>query len=288
MCIFFSFCNKDPSPEKFNLILAFNRETVLDRPAKAACWQDGFLGGRDVPSGGSSWLGINKWGKLALLTDIYTGGVTHEEARPRKFVNNFLSGNHDASQYLEQVKEEVESNIFNPFNLCLFQRGSDDNYETHYLYRGLYASYGPRTIDDEFFGMSNHPHNRPFKKTTHGIQSFKSIVERHNNINQKNELLSELRDLMCNETRHFPDSEVSNLALEAGSNVDLCKYKGRYCYSIFVKNLGDTDNCGTSAQTFVLADYLGRVTFVERSRQGRDEHGQVQWSEKKHNFEVKQ
>ncbi len=289
MCIFFLYCNQDPSPEKFTLILAFNREEVLDRPTVVACWQDGFLASRDQLSGGGTWLGINRRGKIAMLTNIYTGGVTHSRAKSRgKFINDFLSGKDSTKQYMEKVKREVENSKYNPFNLCLLEMGSDDIYKNSYMCHRLDGTNdGPRLInDEEILGISNHPRVRPFKKTRHGTRIFQRIVDKHNDIGQTSELLSDLKELMCDETRHFPDPQVSMLALESGSTVEKCRYKANYCYSTFVRDSGD--NCGTMTQTFVLVDYERRVTFVERSRLGCNKCGLVEWKEKTYKFQISQ
>ena len=52
------------------LVVAANRDEYHARPAApAAWWDEGFLAGRDLKAGGT-WLGVDRRGRFALLTNV--------------------------------------------------------------------------------------------------------------------------------------------------------------------------------------------------------------------------
>ncbi|MEY2689776.1 MAG: hypothetical protein RL375_3975 [Pseudomonadota bacterium] len=66
--------------DDFALVLAANRDEFFERPSAPMAWWDAggeqdarpILAGRDL-RGGGTWLGLNRQGRLALLTNIRTG-----------------------------------------------------------------------------------------------------------------------------------------------------------------------------------------------------------------------
>uniref|UniRef100_A0A8C7C7X5 Transport and golgi organization 2 homolog (Drosophila) n=1 Tax=Oncorhynchus kisutch TaxID=8019 RepID=A0A8C7C7X5_ONCKI len=122
MCIiFFKFDPRPASKNAYRLILAANRDEFYNRPTKAAdFWASNseILSGLDLEEGkeGGSWLGINKRGKLAALTN-YLEGRPNPDAQGRGFlVSNFLADqSQDSYSYLKRVSSE--GHLYNGFNL---------------------------------------------------------------------------------------------------------------------------------------------------------------------------
>ncbi|MFM7522831.1 MAG: NRDE family protein, partial [Betaproteobacteria bacterium] len=57
------------------LVLAANRDEFFSRPAQSADWwsdQPNVFAGRDL-EGGGTWLGVNRQGRFAALTNIRNG-----------------------------------------------------------------------------------------------------------------------------------------------------------------------------------------------------------------------
>uniref|UniRef100_A0A3B4BCT1 Uncharacterized protein n=1 Tax=Periophthalmus magnuspinnatus TaxID=409849 RepID=A0A3B4BCT1_9GOBI len=122
MCIiFFKFDPRPASKNAYRLILAANRDEFYNRPSKAAdFWgpNNEILSGLDQEYGkeGGSWMGINKRGKLAAITN-YMEGRQNPDAQGRGFlVSNYLTENNgDSFSYLKKVS--AEGHLYNGFNL---------------------------------------------------------------------------------------------------------------------------------------------------------------------------
>lgn len=54
---------------RFPLVIAANRDEFYDRPTSPLAWKEEVLAGRDLRAGGT-WLGLNRSGRLGLLTNV--------------------------------------------------------------------------------------------------------------------------------------------------------------------------------------------------------------------------
>jgi uncharacterized protein with NRDE domain len=102
------------------LLLIANRDEFYARPSAALhWWQDGrVLAGKDL-HGGGTWLGVDRLGRLAALTNYRDPQKNRPGARSRgQLVSGFLQGDLSAHDYLARLSHEVDQ--FNPFNLLLF------------------------------------------------------------------------------------------------------------------------------------------------------------------------
>jgi uncharacterized protein with NRDE domain len=98
--------------------VVFNRDEFFSRPTKALhYWESGIVAGQDLVNGGT-WLGMNKFGKIAFLTNIRNpkSHKQNQESRGR-LVSKFLETNCDVSTYVTQV--EKQSPNYNGFNIVL-------------------------------------------------------------------------------------------------------------------------------------------------------------------------
>jgi uncharacterized protein with NRDE domain len=105
--------------EEYPFVLIANRDEFRRRPAaKAAFWKDRpeILAGRDL-EGMGTWLGTNKAGKIAFLTNYRHPDFFNRKGPTRgTLVSDFLSAEADAESYLNYIKNPKD---YNGFNLVL-------------------------------------------------------------------------------------------------------------------------------------------------------------------------
>lgn len=102
------------------LLLLANRDEFYARPALPVHWWDKgqVLAGRDLEAGGT-WLGVDRRGRLAALTNYRLPSVdTAPKPSRGSLAADFLQGKQDAADYLAALAERAGA--FNPFNLLLF------------------------------------------------------------------------------------------------------------------------------------------------------------------------
>ncbi|XP_023834935.1 transport and Golgi organization 2 homolog isoform X4 [Salvelinus sp. IW2-2015] len=179
MCIiFFKFDPRPASKNAYRLILAANRDEFYNRPTKAAdFWVSNseILSGLDLEEGkeGGSWLGINKRGKLAALTN-YLEGRPNPDAQGRGFlVSNFLTDqSQDSYSYLKRVSSE--RHLYNGFNLLTAEFKAKEDTMCYYGNRG---NTEPIHLNPAgIYGLSNSLLETPWRKLQHGKRLFTSVV----------------------------------------------------------------------------------------------------------------
>lgn len=102
------------------LLLLANRDEFYARATLPLHWWHGdtVLAGRDL-QGGGTWLGISRSGRLAALTNHRVPAPPRTDTPSRgELVANFLQGDADAAQYLQQLA--ARAGDYNPFNLLVF------------------------------------------------------------------------------------------------------------------------------------------------------------------------
>ena len=102
------------------LLLIANRDEFYARPTQTLDWWPGelSLGGRDLQAGGT-WLGVDRSGRLAALTNHRNPANMRADAPSRgELVSSFLSGDLSALDYLTQFTPQVAK--YNPFNLLVY------------------------------------------------------------------------------------------------------------------------------------------------------------------------
>lgn len=102
------------------LLLVGNRDEFHQRPAAPMAWWagDDILAGRDL-QGGGTWLGVDRRGRLATLTN-HRDPFTFQAGRPSRgeLPVRFLRGTRTAADFLEALGAEAPKH--NPFNLLLY------------------------------------------------------------------------------------------------------------------------------------------------------------------------
>jgi uncharacterized protein with NRDE domain len=229
----------DSHPD-YSLIVAANRDEFYDRPsAPAGFWSDApaVLGGRDLKAGGT-WLGIDRRGRFAAVTNYRQG--SREPAAPRSrghLVNNFLTTETDPRAYMERVERDAE--LYNGFNLIV-----GDSHELLYFSNreGL-----RRTLAPGVYGLSNHLLDTAWPKVTSGKNALHALVQRG-----APELIADLFALLSDRERPADD-----LLPETGV--------GREWERLLSTAFISTDEYGTRSSSVVLVGRDECVVFVERS-----------------------
>ncbi|XP_029534313.1 transport and Golgi organization 2 homolog isoform X4 [Oncorhynchus nerka] len=255
------------------LILAANRDEFYNRPTKAAdFWVSNseILSGLDLEEGkeGGSWLGINKRGKLAALTN-YLEGRPNPDAQGRGFlVSNFLTDHsQDSYSYLKRVSSE--RHLYNGFNLLTAEFKAKEDTMCYYGNRG---NTKPIHLNPAgIYGLSNSLLETPWRKLQHGKRLFTSVV---NQPLPCEVLVQDLLNVLNNEELNTPDPAQESQG-EGYSRPML-----RVLSSVCVRS----PHYGTRTNTIILIDSSGNVTFTERTMLNCDIS---QWSTSSFQFKLK-
>jgi uncharacterized protein with NRDE domain len=111
------------SSAHYPLLFAANRDERHARPTAHADWWEpdrAIFGGRDLVAGGT-WLGVDRRGRLAAVTN-YREAVPSAAPRSRgALVAEFLAGSMTSAAFGEQLQRG--SREYSPFSLLLYERG---------------------------------------------------------------------------------------------------------------------------------------------------------------------
>ena len=236
MCTFFFSWKKHPVCP---FVLAANRDEAYERPYRPLhCWDEHphILAGQDLRKGGT-WLGINKGGYAAALTN-YRVPFTHAgDAKSRGvLVKEFLQADCDPKAYLERVK--AEDTPYKPFNLLLFS-----------LHRAWYYNSVAREIislPSGNYALSNACLDTPWFKVIRGKKRFEALL------NRKKITKKALLSLMQDETPAPPYEKLPNTGLSPE--------RERAYSSLFIK----TEGYGTRA-TCLIIRRKGSMEIMEKT-----------------------
>ena len=179
---------------RYRLIVAANRDEYHARPAAPAVWWDeGFLAGRDLQAGGT-WLGVNRRGRFALLTNVREPS-RHDPAAPSRgaFVPNLLTSVVPSSVSLPaQVRAGAAHNGFNLI--------AGDSQE---LLWGSNRAAATRSLGPGVYGVSNDLLDSPWPKVERTKAAFRSWCEQDDGSDDLASILALLYD-----TERAPDAEL--------------------------------------------------------------------------------
>jgi uncharacterized protein with NRDE domain len=224
----------------YSLIVAANRDEFYDRATSPAeFWSDAptVLAGRDLKAGGS-WLGIDRRGRLAAVTNYRQGQRENPAPRSRgQLVSDFLTSDVSAIEHMERVRREAD--LYNGFNLLTLDSGglfyfSNREGQVRSLSRGVY-------------GLSNHLLDTPWPKVVSGKGALGSLLS-----GATYEPIPELFALLS-------DCKRPSDALLPFTGVD--PQWERLLSSAFIVS----ESYGTRSSTVILIDRDGHVVFVERT-----------------------
>ena len=241
-----------------------------------------------LTSEGGTWLGMDEKGRLAVLTNVYTGKPIKSAGRGF-LVIDYLNGDKSAMQYMSDLSNN--NSKYSPFNLCIFEP-RDNGYEAVYFKNTfkdnasgiVIQGTGPTFLSPGISGFGNHPLSEPYRKTAYGIEEFKKIIGRNLDSNLVEE---EAVNLLNNKLQMYPDDQmqkqsgVFQKSDKEPQNPDSFRYqsdvegpdeseetklmlqKEKLLSAIFV-DIGEL--YGTRMQTIILVDFNHNVKFVERTR----------------------
>lgn len=239
---------------RWRLIAAANRDEFFSRPAQAAQWWPDapeVLAGRDLSAGGS-WLGINRSGHFATVTNV----------RQMPFTKGARSRGELVEHFLRQATRAQ------PYNNEALQRGSDyagfnllaADHDT--LCWGSNRTPDSNTPDNSasilppgIYGLSNHLLDSPWPKVDSGKQLLRALLAKPDTSTEtlQAELFALLRDEQHAEDSTLPDTGVG-IEMERALSARFIRLPqhpmGRY---------------GTRCSTVVLLGHDQNWVFCERS-----------------------
>lgn len=224
----------------YQLIMAANRDESYQRHTLAAQFWDEhpqLLAGRDMQAGGT-WIGMNRNGRLAALTNLRSNRPFRNDAPSRgTLVRDFALGNESQETFLESLMQKAQG--MNGFNLLF-------GVPERLLY---YSSLSNRSspIPAGVHGLSNECLNGNWPKIGRGKSLLKRALEEEKALN-KESLFALLCDHHTAADADLPDTGVG-LEME------------RILSPLFIIS----DSYGTRSSTLLLVKKNGDVQYSERS-----------------------
>ncbi len=233
---------------EYPLIVAANRDEFYARRTRPASWWGqavSLLAGRDEEAGGT-WLGINRRGRFAVVTNVRAPNERNPHATSRGLL--VLSALQTSQPMREWVDDCVSrAHSFNGFNLILAEpvavgpRGQGS--ELVYLSNRL--DDGAHRLQPGIYGLSNAFLDTPWPKVTRAVTAFSCQIAQRVSTDHLLQLMA--------------DREVAG-ELELPST-GIPRDWERALSAIQIRANG----YGTRATTILLVRRDGLVSFVERT-----------------------
>ena len=220
---------------EYPLVVIANRDEYYARPSRDAHWWDDapIFAGRDLEAGGT-WLGVDRRGRFAAVTNVREPGGMQPGARSRgELPRDFLAGDAGAETYLDAVAARAQE--YSGFNLLL---GDADT-----LWFFSNRDHGRRRIDAGTYGISNGAFDEPWPKLASGKTELELALAAGVDPDALTEILTD--------HRIADDHELPR----TGVPLDV----ERMLSSRFIRSPG----YGTRACTVLLIDADGGVLFRE-------------------------
>jgi uncharacterized protein with NRDE domain len=235
----------------FPLVLVSNRDEFYARKTRPAAWWGqsvSLLGGQDEEAGGT-WLGINRRGRLALLTNVRAPSERNPHAPSRGLlVLSALQSAGAPRAWLDECLQGAQAH--NGFNLLLADalpspRDGRDAALYYASNRGETAARGPRRLEPGIYGLSNAALDTPWPKVTRSVAALACALA---GPLRPESLLALMADRAL-----APDPELP----ETGVPLEW----ERVLSAIQIRANG----YGTRATTVILVRRDGTVSFLERT-----------------------
>jgi uncharacterized protein with NRDE domain len=231
----------------YPLIAIANRDEYYARPSRDAYWWEDtdIFAGRDLEAGGT-WLGVNRRGHFAAVTNVREPGGMQPGTRTRgELTRDFLAGSNDAETYLQKIAPCDQD--YAGFNLLL----GDSSGLWFYSNREQKV----RRIEAGVYGVSNGSFDEPWPKLKSGRAELSAMLGG----TIKHGLLMEiLTDHRIAEDHELPDTGVA-------FDVE------RLLSSRFIRSAG----YGTRACSVVTIDRAGGIEFSEQNYTDAEHRGEL-------------
>jgi uncharacterized protein with NRDE domain len=232
----------------YPLVLVANRDEFYARRSRAAAWWGqsvSLLGGRDEEAGGT-WLGVNRRGRFALITNVRAPTERNPHAPSRGgLVVAALQAGEPVGRWMAACTARART--FNGFNLIagdvLALRDRRTAPELHYFSNRL--DTGPRRLAPGIYGLSNAFLDTPWPKVTRTVGRFACQVAQRVDADA---LLALMSDRELARDNELPATGVPIDWERALSAVQI-----------------RANGYGTRATTVLTVRADGLVTFVERT-----------------------
>ena len=162
------------------LVVAANRDEIHERASQAAMfWGDAptILAGRDLVAGGT-WLGCNREGRFAALTNFSGEGDPVTPKSRGALVHDFLSSELTAMDYINKIIGAEYAG----YNLLLWDRQS-------LVYTSNKAP--TQVLNAGEYGLSNAELGAPWPKCINGKNNLAGIISKNFDENDLIDLLSD-------------------------------------------------------------------------------------------------
>jgi uncharacterized protein with NRDE domain len=237
MCILFIAVKQHP---QYPLIIAANRDEFFNRPTRfSEFWSEypDLLAGKDIEAGGT-WMGVNKKGYIAALTNIRDPKRNQADAITRgKLPFDYLTSEKTDDETIQQLTET--RNQFNGYNL-LFGTWQDLKVYNNHLDQ-------VRHLSDGVYGLSNADLNSNWPKINLGVRALESYCQQ-SQILDVDKLFTLLKDTTQPDDDALPQTGVP-LEWE------------RHISSIFIPG----SHYGTRSSTLLTLDQEQQLYWQERS-----------------------
>lgn len=224
---------------EYPLIFAGNRDEAYDRPSAAAdFWRSDpdIFGGRDLEKGGT-WLGLNRSGRVAAVTNFRDGSARKPAPLSRGYLTaGFLRAPEDPDRYLKHIARKTDQ--YGGFSLLV-----GDLERLSYLSN---RGGGVEGLSTGVHGLSNHLLDTPWPKVKRGKQRLSALLKA-----DEATLLEGLFEALSDRSP-APDAELPD------SGVGLPRE--RELSPAFIAG----ERYGTRASTVLLINRANEVIFVER------------------------
>jgi uncharacterized protein with NRDE domain len=230
---------------EYPLLIAANRDESYQRPTRQAEFWDNepsILAGQDLEKGGS-WLGMNKFGSVAAVTNYRSGEKLKLSNTSRGLlVSDYLKYKKSSLNFLDLCLTKLAD--FEAFNLLL----GDVN--ALYFLNSREKTY--MQLEAGIYGVSNGDLDSNWPKVERAKQKMQTLLDTEQ-FNSHEEILLTLAD------KYLPDDESLP---DTGMGIEW----ERALAPIFIRE----NDYGTRSSSVVRINNENRVYFTERSydRQG--------------------
>ena len=225
---------------EYPLLIAANRDESYQRPTRQAeYWQiePSILAGQDLEKGGS-WLGMNKYGRIAAVTNYRSGAKLKVSNTSRGLlVSEYLKHKKPSRSYLDSCLTNLAD--FDAFNLLL----GDVN--GLYFLNSREKTY--TQLQAGFYGISNGDFDSNWPKVERAKQQIHELLKA-DQLDSHEAILTTLTDKYLPDDESLPDTGVG-IEWE------------RALAPIFIT----AKDYGTRSSSVVSVNKNDKVRFTERS-----------------------